>query len=344
MKRRKIGDGLLGQTVLTRETKAVDNFLRAEDPYVNSILEEGLKSTVYIPLVSKEIPVGAMCVSSHSEFKFSADFVNFLTSIGNQIGVAIDNANLYENIKGAYQALTEAQDQVIQTEKLASLGKLAATIAHEINNPLSVLLTYIKLMRKLVRRDSFKPNRLDDISRYLATMESETARCGEIVKNLLAFSRHSKITMENHSIEEIIDKTIVLVAHDLEMKEMQLVKEIEPNLPRARCDFKQMQQAFLNLIINASEAMERGGTLTVEAKCSERDGLLSIVISDTGISGNSRTQLPQDSLIFDFIGKFPCDKIARNECNISPQFQGYIDGFFYTLKADGFRNVEIGKV
>lgn len=282
MRRRKVGDGLLGQTVLTRETKVVDNFLRAEDPYVDSILEEGLKSTVYIPLVSKDKPVGAMCVSSHSEFKFSADFVGFLTAIGNQIGVAIDNANLYENIKKAYQEVTEAQEHVIQTEKLASLGKLAATIAHEINNPISVVLTYVKLMKKLIDRDRFNVERLDDISRYLSTMASETARCGEIVKNLLAFSRHSAIQFESHNIEEIIDRTLTLIAHDLEMKEMQLAREIEPNLPDARCDFKQIQQAFLNLVINASEAMEKGGTLTVTAERSQRDGFLMVAISDTG--------------------------------------------------------------
>jgi two-component system NtrC family sensor kinase len=277
-----VGVGLLGKTVMTRETKVVDNFLRADDPYVDSMIEEGLQSSVYIPLVSKEKPVGVMCVSSHSEYKFSPDFVEFLTAIGNQIGVAIENANLYESIKRAYLELTEAQEQVIRTEKLASLGKLAATIAHEINNPLAVVLNYIKLMRKLKNRDSFTPERLEDISRYLTTMESETARCGEIVKNLLAFSRQSKITMEDHSIEEIIDRTLTLISHDLEMKEMQLVRDIAPDLPRVRCDFRQIQQALLNLMINASEAMTKEGVLTVSAKASEKKGFSKVAVSDTG--------------------------------------------------------------
>jgi len=282
IRRRKEGDGLLGKTILTGQTRVVDNFLRSEDPYVNAIIEEGLQSTAYIPLVSKKKPVGVMCVSSHSEFRFSQDYVEFLTAIGNQIGVAIDNANLYENIKRAYQELTEAQEQVIQTEKLASLGKLAATIAHEINNPLAAVLTYVRLMRKLMSLNRFGPERLEDISRYLTTMESETARCGDIVKNLLAFSRQSKITIEDHSIEEIIDRTLTIIAHDLEMKEIRLYKEINPNLPKVRCDFRQIQQSLLNIMINASEAMKKGGALTVKAQYSEDDTFLEVSIADTG--------------------------------------------------------------
>ena len=279
---RKVGDGLLGQTVFTGQTRIVDNFLRSEDPYVDSIIEEGLQSTVYIPLMSKEKSVGVMCVSSHSEFRFSSDYVEFLTAIGNQIGVAIDNANLYESIKSAYQELSEAHEQVIHTEKLASLGKLAATIAHEINNPLAAVLTYIRLMRKMLRRGNFIPKRIEDISRYLATMESETARCGDIVKNLLAFSRQSKITIEDNNIEEIIDRTLILIAHDLEIKGIQLEKEMESDLPKVRCDFKQIQQALLNLVINGSEVMKKGGILTIKARRSQKKDFLEVEVSDTG--------------------------------------------------------------
>jgi len=237
MQCRKPGDGLLGQTVRTGKTSVEDNFLRSKDPYVNSLIEEGLHSTIYIPLVSKGKTVGVMCVSSHHAVEVSPDYVEFLAAIGNQIGVAVDNANLYANIKRAYQELKEAQEQIIRTEKLASLGKLAATIAHEINNPLAAVLTYIRLMIKLIARGRFTLERLGDISRYLATMESETTRCGEIVKNLLAFSRQSKIIIENHHIEDIIDRTFALIAHDFEIKEIEGMKRIEPGLPKIRCDF-----------------------------------------------------------------------------------------------------------
>ncbi len=279
---REVGAGFLGQTILACETKVVDNIEASEDPYADFRVKEGLHSTAYIPLVSKGQPVGVMVVSSYSTFKFSADYVDFLTAIGNQIGLAVDNANLYENLKKAYQDLKEAQEQVIRTEKLASLGKLAATVAHEINNPLAAVLTYIRLMIKLMTRGRFTQERLGDISRYLSIMESETARCGEIVKSLLAFSRQPKITMETSSVEELIEKTLVLISHDLEMKNIQLVKEIEPNLPKIKCSSKHIQQAMLNLLSNASEAMSNGGTLTVIARHSKSDGFVETVISDTG--------------------------------------------------------------
>jgi signal transduction histidine kinase len=283
MRCRKPGDGLLGQTLLDGETKVVDNIQRSKDPYVESIVEEGLKATAYIPLFKKGESIGVMSVSSLNPFMFSTEHVEFMTAIGNQVGIAVDNANLYENIKGAYQELKEAQEQIIQTEKLASLGKLAATIAHEINNPIAVVLTYIRLMIKLMEKDRFSHERLEDITRYLATMESETERSGEVVKNLLAFSRQDKVTIESHSIEEIIDRTLILISHDLEMKEIQLKKNIAPNLPKAQCDFKQIQQALLNIMYNASEAMLNGGVLTVKADMRDGvDGFLDVIISDNG--------------------------------------------------------------
>ncbi|MDM8522385.1 ATP-binding protein [Desulfococcaceae bacterium HSG8] len=283
MKCRKVGDGLLGKTAINGKAKVVDNLPRANDPYVDSLFfNEGLLYSAYIPLVSKGNPVGMMCVSSRYKFKFSGDCVEFLTAVGNQIGIAVDNANLYENLKLAYNELKEAQEQVIRTEKMASLGKLAATIAHEINNPLAAVLTYIKLLIKLITLGRFTPERMEDISRYLNTMESETARCGEIVKNLLAFSRQSKITIKPYSIEEIIDRSMILIAHDLELKDIRIVKEIESDIPLIQCDFRQIQQTLLNLMGNASEAMTGGGTLTVTAKHSEKGDFLEILISDTG--------------------------------------------------------------
>ena len=227
--------------------------------------------------------IGVLVVSSHGEFKFSTEYVEFLSAIGNHIGVAVDNANMYENMKLAYQELKMAQEQMIQTEKLASLGKLAATIAHEINNPIAAVLTYIKLLTKLTDRNLFVPERLEDITRYLTTMESETARCGEIVKNLLAFSRQSKITIANHDITGIIDRTLALISHDLEIKGIQFNKTIQPNLPEVKCDFKQIQQALLNIMYNASDAMPNGGILTLTASKSRGTSRsVEVAISDTG--------------------------------------------------------------
>jgi signal transduction histidine kinase len=282
MKRREVGIGLLGQTVLTGKARVVNNFLRSEDPFVECFLEEGLQSSAYIPLISKGKPIGVMCVSSRSEFKFSDEYINFLMAIGNQIGLAVDNANLYEDIKNAYKDLKLAQEQIVRSEKMASLGKLAATIAHEINNPMAAILNYIKLIKKLITKGRFLPEKIPDITRFLNIMDTETIRCGEIVKNLLAFSRDSNIDMKIYSIEEIIDRTLSIIDHDLKIRKIRLIKEIEPDLPQIKCDIKQIQQALLNIMSNASEAIAESGIITVSAKRLKNSGFLDIAISDTG--------------------------------------------------------------
>lgn len=283
MQSREPGNGLLGHTFLDGKPKVIDNTLHEIDPDVDLLLKEGFQSTVYIPLTTKGASIGVMCVSSLNPNAFSSEFVEFLTVISNHIGVAVDNANMHKNIKDAYQDLKEVQEQIVWTEKLASLGKLAATIAHEINNPLAGVLNYIRLIIKQISRDQFSHEKLGDISRYLKIMESETARCGDIVKDLLAFARRTKITMESNNIEDIINKTLNLISHELEIKELQLKTNIAPNLPKVKCDFKQIQQVLLNLMYNASEAMPNGGTLAITAtKANGAQALLEIAISDTG--------------------------------------------------------------
>jgi len=280
---RELGQGLLWKSLIALETRVLTDLSDLkEEPYADLFAEEGIRSAIYVPLVSKGKPVGVMVITSQSAFDLSNDYLEFLSAIGNQLGVAVENAALYENLKIAYQELKEAQEQVIAQEKLASLGKLSATIAHEINNPLAAVLTYNRLMIKQNRNGRLTPERKDDIARYLNIMASETARCGEIVKNLLAFSRRSKISIENKNIEEIVERTLALLSHDLEMKGVKVVKRISSDLPEVQCDFKQIQQALLNVVGNASEAMAGGGVLTMAAKCSTGGRTMEIKVSDTG--------------------------------------------------------------
>jgi signal transduction histidine kinase len=279
----KPDNGILGQTMLDGEVKVIDHTQKSNSPYAGRLLEVGIQSTVYIPLKNKDTPMGVMCVSKITPDKFSSEFVEFLTAVGSHTGVAVIHADMHKNIQKAYKDLKEFQEQIVWTEKLASLGKLAATIAHEINNPLAAVLTYIRLMIKLVERNRFSSEKLEDISRYLNTMEFETARCGEIVKDLLAFARRAEIAIERNNIEDIINKSLNLISHDMELKEIELQKSVAQNLPKVKCDFKQVQQVFLNLMVNASEAMPNGGTLTVKAnRAAGAEAFLEVVISDTG--------------------------------------------------------------
>jgi PAS domain S-box-containing protein len=282
VQRRALGEGLLGDVAQRGETVIAEDASQVGSLYRDAVQKEGLQSVAYIPLRSKGRTVGVLSASSHFIEKFSSQQIEFLTSIGNQIGMAVENANLYEKTRKALEDVSAAQEQVLRTEKLASLGKLAATIAHEINNPIAVVLTYIRLMLKLIGRQHFAPERLEDINRYLATMEAETSRCGEIVKNLLAFARQSQIDMKANSIRKIIDRTLPLVSHDLELRGIRLVKNLEEDIPNVQCDFKQIQQALLNVLGNAAEAMTEGGTLTLQVCQAAKTGYVEVVVTDTG--------------------------------------------------------------
>jgi signal transduction histidine kinase len=137
-------------------------------------------------------------------------------------------------------------------------------------------------MLKLIRRQHFTPERLEDINRYLTTMEAETSRCGEIVKNLLAFARQSQIDMKANSIRKIIDRTLPLVSHDLELRGIMLVKKLEEHIPEVQCDFKQIQQVVLNVLGNAAEAMTEGGTLTLQVCQAAKGDYVEVVVTDSG--------------------------------------------------------------
>ena len=282
VQRRAVGEGLLGDVAQQGKAVIAEDANQVGTFYRDAVQKEGLLSVAYIPLRSKGRTVGVLSASSHFSEKFSSQQIEFLTSIGNQIGMAVENANLYEKTRKALEDVSAAQEQVMRTEKLASLGKLAATIAHEINNPLAVVLTYIRLMLKLVGRQHFTPERLEDINRYLATMEAETGRCGEIVKNLLAFARQSQIDMRANSIRKIIDRTLPLVSHDLELRGIRLVKNLEEDIPDVQCDFKQIQQVLLNVLGNAAEAMTEGGTLTLQVCQAAKGDYVEVVVTDTG--------------------------------------------------------------
>jgi PAS domain S-box-containing protein len=188
-----------------------------------------------------------------------------------------------QEIERAYEELKSTQEQLIQSARLASLGKLAATIAHEINNPIAGVLNYIKLLIKIFAKGSVSPDRLEDIKGFLAIMEKETARCGEIVKNLLSFSRPSVVRQEPASVNDIIEQALGILTHKIEISGAVLIRELGSDLPPVTCDFKQIQQALMNIIINGVESMTGGGTLTVASRFLAKEKMIEVEIRDTGI-------------------------------------------------------------
>ncbi len=179
--------------------------------------------------------------------------------------------------------LKHAHEQVMQSEKMASIGKLAATVAHEINNPLSGILTYAKLLRKWLDRGGWDDQRRDEVRGSLELIESESRRCGDIVRNLLTFSRSAPMNLQWVDLNQVVDRCLRLVQHQTELNNVQLQPQLAENLPQVQCDPAQIEQLLLALMINACEAMPHGGNLWVRSRMVPQIGSLQLEVQDDGV-------------------------------------------------------------
>jgi two-component system NtrC family sensor kinase len=184
--------------------------------------------------------------------------------------------------------LQRIHEQMLQAEKMASLGKLAAVVAHEINNPLAGILTYAKLLRKWVARlplpqTAQEQTRAEEIRSSLELIESESRRCGEIVRNLLMFARAAPMNLEYAPLNQVAERCLRLVAHQLELANVQLQKDLCPDLPAVYCDAAQIEQVLLALVMNAIEAMPHGGVLTLRTTRAAAADAVSLQVRDDGI-------------------------------------------------------------
>lgn len=204
------------------------------------------------------------------------------------------NIELEKKVEERTQKLRAAREQLIQSEKMASLGVLASSVAHEINNPLQGILTYIKLMQKVLQKNNNDANRQQKFEQYLSTMGSEIERLGDMVKNLLVFSKQSKLDIQKADINGVIRNSLVLLENKVRLQNIKVSLELQENLPQIYCDVKQIQQTVIALIINALEAMPEGGQITINT-VTHKDKDVVIRIADTG-EGISKENLKK---IFD---------------------------------------------
>lgn len=189
---------------------------------------------------------------------------------------------LEERVDEKSTELRLAHDHVVHVEKMASLGKLAASVAHEINNPLSGILTYAKLIRRWIEKSGFESEDKETMLSSLHEIETESRRCGEIVKNLLMFSRAAPINLEPNDLNSVVSRCARLVNHKLDLAGINLELNLDPELPLVTCDAAQMEQVVLALVVNAVEAMPRGGNLTLRTLQSDPPGMARLQVKDNG--------------------------------------------------------------
>ncbi len=194
--------------------------------------------------------------------------------------VAGVQSKIEEQVRRKTAELERVHKTLLSSEKMASIGKLAATVAHEINNPLFGILTYARLvLRELLKHDL--PGR-DELADQLRTIERESKRCGDLVKNLLTFSRQTPSHREPNDLNTVVDRAVLLVKHKLDMQGIELVETLAPGLPPVECDANQIQQVILVLMVNASEAMPKGGRLEVTTRLDPDSEQAVVRVKDTG--------------------------------------------------------------
>lgn len=190
---------------------------------------------------------------------------------------------LEERVEQKSRELERAHRSLVVREKMASLGKLAATVAHEVNNPLAGIMTYAGLSLKQLNKIPCDPAIRSEMIENLRTIERESRRCGELMRNLLTFARQNPSQRESNDLNLLVKHALALVHHQLELNDIELKEDLQANLPPVRCDAGQMRQLALALMVNAIEAMPQGGILEVSTEPDSGNQNAILRIRDSGV-------------------------------------------------------------
>ena len=189
---------------------------------------------------------------------------------------------LEDRVEQESAELESAHRSLMVREKMASLGKLAATVAHEVNNPLAGILTYAGLSLKRLNKMSCDPADRSEMTENLRTIERESRRCGELMRNLLTFARQAPTQRELNDLNLLVKHGLALIRHQLGLQGIELKEDLQPDLPPVRCDAGQMRQLALALVVNAMEAMPDGGILQVSTEVTQGGHKVTLRVRDTG--------------------------------------------------------------
>ena len=246
------GESLLGVVVRRKKPLQVAN-VQTSTRYQNVEVArlEGLVSLLSVPLLFAGEAIGTLSVYTGRPYHFSNEEISILSALAELSAIAIEKARLYERV-------VDVEEQLRQNEKLSALGLLAAEVAHEIRNPLTVMkLLYHSLNLKFPESD---PRAKDT-----RIIEAKIEHLNKIVEQILDFARTTEPKLAPVNLNELMDELGLLVRHKLANQNVRLVRDLQADLPAILGDAPQLEQAFLNLILNAAEAMPKGGTLTIRS-------------------------------------------------------------------------------
>lgn len=188
---------------------------------------------------------------------------------------------LEDRVEEKTRELKQAHQRMLHVEKMATIGKMAAVVAHEINNPLSGILTYSRLVKRWILKNVTGVPKHEEMTSSLDIIAAESKRCGDLVHNLLSFSRVSPMNLTWCDLSQVVDRCVKLIQHKMDLAGVQLNLELVPDLPTVHCDPAQIEQVVLAMMINAVDALPQGGNLWIRAQ--PADTQITLTVRDDGI-------------------------------------------------------------
>ena len=255
--------------------------------FVDRPIQRLIEGTRAVSEMNLETPIKVPAIGQLNELAQSFDVMR--VRLRHALAELNDFAQQLETkIKERTEQLDVANRKLVQSDRLASLGQLAASVAHEINNPIGGILTLSMLVQRILKEDGIPPDRVAEVRQYLSQIVNETSRVGRIVTDLLAFSRRSKPQRIASDLNAIISSTTSILNHKLKLMNVTLDLRLADALPPLQCDSSQMQQVLINLVRNAAEAIQGAGTVTLRSRAAraqlggcESDAII-LEVSDDG--------------------------------------------------------------
>lgn len=271
----RVNESLIG-TVIRRRKPVQDENVQNSGRYQANLMaqDEGLVSLLSVPLVFGDNAIGVLNVYTSVQHVFPDEEVRILATLANLSAVAIEKARLYERI-------VDVEEQLRMSEQLSAIGLLAAEVAHEIRNPLTV-------MKMLYHSLDLNFEAEDPRSQDAKIMGEKIEHLGKIVDQILDFARRSEPELEKVDINQLVEDLGLLTRHKLKAQSIRLERVLDPDIPEIMADATQLEQAFLNLTLNAAQAMSGGGLFRITT-IADKDGV-QVRFQDDGPGMDERTQ------------------------------------------------------
>lgn len=273
-----------------RKQKSVNVFSVAQLPMEAAkekahFSRQSIQSLAVVPILFSREVIGFLGIDSvRKQSEWREDVLTSLRILAQVISSAWERQKAEARLREAYEQLKNTQSQLVQSAKMASVGQLAGGVAHEINNPLTGVLNNVQLIKMMI--ESKESLCIDDFKELLGVIEESAMRCKRITQSLLDFSRASKGVFVRASLNEIVEKVIALIEHELKSENIVIHKKLQPDLPGVLGDMQLLQQVVMDILVNARWAIKKrpgGGNITLQTCHDSKNKKVHLDIADDGV-------------------------------------------------------------